>query len=589
MLGHPAMLAQDVQAAFAGALVDEWARAGVTDVVVCPGSRSTPVLVAVGEAAEQGRARLHVVLDERSAGFFALGLGRASGRPAVVVTTSGTAAAELHPAVIEAHHAGVPLLAVTADRPAELQDCGAPQTIRQPGLFGECLRWESAPGVPDLAAAGAWRSLASRAVLEALGGAHRPGPVHLNLAFREPLLGSAAAVRPAIAGRPGARPWHRARPRAELLPPPDVVDLLAKAGERVVVVAGNGAGDDAQGPQAVRRMARATGWPVLADPLSGCRTPGSVASADALLRAAAVRQWQPDLVLRLGAPWASRVVNEWLAGLQCPQVLVDPWGAWAAPDRSPGEVVVASPGALCRAVAERADALRAGTPSDWAKRWALAEKLAQGAIDAALTQERALTEPGIARCLVSAVPRGSNVVVSSSMPVRDVEWWAKPRDGVRFLANRGANGIDGVLSTALGVAAGSGGRPSTALMGDLAFLYDAGALLGASERGLDLDVVVVDNDGGGIFNFLPQASGQPPERFERLWGTPHGADLCALSRAYGASVEEVPDLGRLGSALSGGGVGKGLRIFVARTDRAANVTVHRSLHTAVDAALTGLA
>ena len=208
-------LPQDVQAAFACALVDEWVRAGVTDVVVCPGSRSTPLLIAVAEATEEGRLRAHSVLDERSAGFFALGLGLAAGVPAPVVTTSGTAAVELHPAVVEAHHAGVPMLAVTADRPPELQDCGAPQTVRQAGLYGDAVRWEASPGVPGPESAGTWRSLASRSVAEARGGARRPGPVHLNLAFREPLIGSAEAFPSIPEGRPGGAPWHRmARPDA---------------------------------------------------------------------------------------------------------------------------------------------------------------------------------------------------------------------------------------------------------------------------------------------------------------------------------------------------------------------------------------
>ncbi len=614
--------ANDVQAAFAGVLVDEWVRAGVTDAVACPGSRSTPLLVALAEAAERGALRLHVLLDERSAGFFTLGLSLASssGLPAVVVTTSGTAAAELLPSVLEAHHSGVPMLAVTADRPPELQDSGAPQTVHQVGLYGEAVRWEASPGVPELAAAPSWRSLASRSVLEARGGARRPGPVHLNLAFREPLLGSADRVlgpvglglrsgpevdaaaqeadRAALSlvrdGRPGGAPWHQVRARQDEVPPSDIVQMLAEAGERGLVVAGGGGGSGAGaiGADAVAELSAATGWPVMASPLSGCRLPGAIGAADALLRSPLVQGWQPDVVVRLGAPWASRVVNEWLAALSCTQVLVDPWGVWAAPDHAPGEVVVTSPAALCQAVAK---AVRGkvgghrGPSSDWARRWSLAESAAQKAIGAALAREADLTEPGIARALVDAVPAGGTVVVSSSMPIRDVEWWGRPRDGLAVVANRGVNGIDGVLSTALGFATSGHSGPVTALLGDLAFLYDAGALLRAGGAGVDLDVVVVDNDGGGIFNFLPHAGAQPPARFERLWGTPHGADVVAIARGYGVVVEEVPDLASLASAVVEGGHGKGFRVFVARTDRAGNVAVHRRLHTAVEAAVVGLA
>lgn len=615
MTGFPAP--QDVQAAFASVVVDEWVRAGVREAVVCPGSRSTPLLVALGEASERGALRLHVLADERSAGFFALGLGMAAGMPAPVVTTSGTAAAELHPAVVEAYHAGVPMIAVTADRPPELQDFGAPQTITQGGLFGKAVRWEAAPGAPDLGAAWSWRSLASRSVHEARGSSGRPGPVHLNLAFREPLLGSAAAVleggvdsratgtamgQVAIGtaggqdprrglelmrrGRPDGAPWHSWRGDSLVPPRPDAVDALAGAGERGLIVAGAGAGD----PEAVWQLCRATGWPVLATPQSGARSPGAIGSADALLRTAVVRGWRPDVVLRLGASWASRVVNEWLAGLDSPQVLVGPGGWWAAPDRPPGESVVGSPELVCRAVAERVEKARKAGRADgqWAQQWSLAEGLAQEAIDTVLSGEAGMNEPAVARMLLAEVPAGGTVFVSSSMPVREVEWWSRPCDGVRVLANRGANGIDGVLSSALGVAAGLSPSRVTALVGDLAFLYDAGALQAARRSGIDLDVILVDNDGGGIFNFLPQAAGQPPERFERLWGTPHGADLAAVARGYGAAVEEAEDLKTLAGAIAERGRAKGVRVFVVRTDRSENVALHDRLNAAVEKAVQRL-
>ncbi|HXR22091.1 MAG TPA: thiamine pyrophosphate-dependent enzyme, partial [Acidimicrobiales bacterium] len=370
-----------------------------------------------------------------------------------------------------------------------------------------------------------------------------------------------------------------------------------------LVVAGGGdsAGRGAIGPEAVLQLSAATGWPVIASPLSGCRLPGAIGAADALLRSPVVQGWHPDVVVRLGAPWASRTVNEWLAGLSCLQVLVDPWGVWAAPDHVPGEVVVTSPVALCEAVAKAVNEAGGaatsrsspgggdeGSSGEWARRWSLAESAAQDAIDATLAREVDLTEPGIARTLLEAVPAGGTLVVSSSMPIRDVEWWGRPRGGLAVVANRGVNGIDGVLSTALGFATSGNAGPVTALLGDLAFLYDVGALLGAPRAGVDLDVVVVDNDGGGIFNFLPQAGAQPPQRFERLWGTPHGADLVAVARGYGVAVEEVPDLARLAGAVAAGGRGKGFRLFVAKTDRFANVAVHKRLHAAVEAAVMGL-
>jgi 2-succinyl-5-enolpyruvyl-6-hydroxy-3-cyclohexene-1-carboxylate synthase len=568
----------DVQAAFVAALVDEWVRAGVTDAVVAPGSRSTPVLAAL---AADGRIRLHVVLDERSGGFVALGLGLATGRPALVVTTSGTAAVELHPAVVEADQAGVALLVVTADRPAELHHVGAPQTVEQVGLYGSSPRWAVNPGVADDVAAGTWRSLGARAVAESVHHPAGPGPVHLNLELREPLLGSPAAVP---AGRPGGASWHEVRPPAGVLPAPSTVAQLADAaGSPGLIVAGAGA------PPApvVLELADALGWPVLADARSGCRVPhpGVVAAADSLLRVPEVASWRPSTVLRLGQPWASKVLAQWLAALgpATTQVLVDPAGAWSDPDRTAAVVERSRPEALCRAVLDRRPG--AAPATEWRCRWMAAERAAQRAIDEHLAGVGGLTEAAVARLVVAAVPAGSTLMVSSSMPVRDVEWWGAPRPGLSVVANRGANGIDGVVSTALGVALGAG--PTTCLVGDLAFLYDAGALLGAAGRPLSLSFVVVDNDGGGIFDFLPQAAALPAERFERLWSTPHGLDLVEVARAYGVAAEAVGDLAALGAAL--GAPVPGVRVLVARTDRAGNVAAHDRLNAAVAAAVTKLA
>jgi 2-succinyl-5-enolpyruvyl-6-hydroxy-3-cyclohexene-1-carboxylate synthase len=565
------MTAADVQASFAATLVDEWARAGVTDAVVAPGSRSTPLLLAL---AADGRLRVHVVLDERSAGFFALGIGLATGRPAVVVTTSGTAAAELHPAVVEAHQAGVPLLAVTADRPPELHGVGAPQTIDQDGLFGSALRWSAAPGVADGEAAGTWRSLASRAVAESVRAPAGPGPVHLNLAFREPLLGTPTVVP---AGRAAGGPWHSVL-RRPVLPPDDVVARLrGLVGRRGLIVAGAGTA----GP--VGQLAESLGWPVFADPPSGARVPGrrTVAAADTLLRLPTVAAWRPEVVLRLGQPWASRVVSTWLASLDtAEQVLIDPHGRWSDPERRATTVVQADIAPLCQAVVTGE-----AVESDWATQWTGAEAAAQGAIDLVLGRHDALTEPAVARIVAAEVADGATLFVSSSMPVRDVEWYSRPRPGLAVRANRGANGIDGIVSTALGLAAAG---PVVALVGDLAFLYDAGALLWARQRDVSCTLVVVDNNGGGIFSFLPQASGVAKDRFERLWGTPHGMDLASVARAYGLPVTAVARPCDLPPALAAASEGGGVRVIHVRTDREANVAVHREIEEAVRQAVVSL-
>lgn len=562
----------NVQAALAATLVDEWVRAGLTDAVVCPGSRSTPLALALADAEGAGRLRVHVFLDERSAGFCALGLALASGKPALVLTTSGTAAVELHPAVVEAAAAGVGLLACTADRPPELHDVGAPQTVDQRRLYGTAARWfgEVSARLPERT----WRSVAARAWVEATAG----GPVQLNLVFDEPLVTEpevrAEAAAAAPAGRPGGRPWHVSGgdpgpARAESVEA--AIELCARA-ERGIVVAGRGAGD----PKAVRALAERAGWVVLADPLSGCRVPGAVGAFDALVRCEAfVARHRPDAVLRLGAPPASRALAEWLASLDCPQVVAAAHG-WPDPERVATLVARGDPTPLLWALAEAAN----GCARAWAESWLAAERRAQDAIDAVLAAHLRPTEPGIARSVVWALPEGATLVVSSSMPVREVEWFGAPRDGLRVLANRGANGIDGVVSTALGVALAASG-PVAALVGDLAVLHDVGALLWAPERACRLVLVVVDNEGGGIFEFLPQARAVARPTFERLFATPHRLDLARLMAAYGLSVEVVSELGLLAPALRRALGAGGVRALLVRTDRRATVGVHREIEDAV--------
>jgi 2-succinyl-5-enolpyruvyl-6-hydroxy-3-cyclohexene-1-carboxylate synthase len=549
-----------VQATFAATVVDEWVRAGVVDAVVAPGSRSTPLALALDARAE---VRVHVHVDERSAGFYALGLGLATGQPAIVLTTSGTAAAELHPAVVEAHHAHVPLLACTADRPPELHDVGASQAIDQTHLFGRAARWFAQPGVPDDRARGTWRSLAARAVAEARGASGAPGPVHLNLAFREPLVGEPDALP---AARPGGRSWHSVERAA-----PGALDISDRvAGRRGIIVAGA----DAPGPLVVHGMAEALGWPVVADARSGCRVPArtTVGACDALLRAPAfAAAHRPDVVLRLGAPLTSRVLNEWLAATGADQVLAHPRHAWLDPERTAASVTASV--TVARPVP---------SPPEWLDGWVEAEHTAQAAIASVLEGHPEPTEPGVARELLDILPRDAVLMVSSSMPVRDLEWYARPREGVRVVANRGASGIDGIVSTALGIAAGTRGRPTVALLGDLAFLHDAGGLLACGGRDVDCTIVVVDNDGGGIFSFLPQAELVAPDRFETLFATPHGLDLAALATAYGVPVTRVARLHELRAALEG----RGVRVVLVRTERAVNVAVHHEINGAVVAALT---
>lgn len=586
----------DAQAAYAATLVDEWVRAGIAHAVVCPGSRSTPLALAL--AAHPG-ITVHIRLDERSAAFVALGLGLSTGRPAVLLTTSGTAAVELHPAVVEADLAGVPLLACTADRPAELHQIGAPQAIDQTRLYGSSTRWFFEPGVAEEATSHTWRSIASRSVAEALCGPAGPGPVHLNLAFRDPLLPSSTPTPPARPGRPGDAPWHRAG--VVPLPAPDsVIAELVGAGRRGVIVAGADGGD----PEAVRGLSRALGWPVLADPRSRVRTGAAevVGAADGILRSGEfTRRFVPDVVLRLGAPWVSKVVNQWLADLSragSPQVVVDPWWRWLDPDRGATTVVRADPTILCRAVIDQAGHHEADPA--WSGGWQAAESAAQAALCALLEPDQgrggdlgALAESALARRLFRSLPSEAIMVVSSSMPVRDVEAYGPPRSSPPWvLANRGANGIDGVVSTSLGIAQGSR-RPTVALVGDLAFLHDCSALVRSPGVELPCTIVVADNGGGGIFSFLPPAAALPAATFEQLFGTPQATDVAAVAGGFGLPVTDVDDVDAAVSAVGRTlGTGELSVVRVRLPGRDENVEGHRrvnqSVVAAVDAAIGAL-
>jgi len=587
------------QARFCATLVDEWVRHGAAHAVVAPGSRSTPLALALAGRPE---VALHVVLDERSAAFTALGLGRATGVPAILLCTSGTAAVGFHAAVVEAGLSLVPMLVCTADRPPELHQVGAPQAIEQVGLYGTAPVW-AVDIDPQAWSTASWRSLASRAALAAA-----TGPVHLNLRFREPLLGDPQGDLPAA--RPGARPWHqevvvegaegatglrRSGPGGamgaggERREQPDQAQAALRLefggpgldladSRRVLVVAGEGC------DRRWAEVAAAGPWPVLADSLSGWRVPGpaTVAGFDAIVRhLPANGDLAPDLVLHLGRPPASRALGEWFDRDGARHVLVDPAGRWLDPARRADVHVTAAPDALLRRWQEELP-----PPEDgWLTRWQRAEASAQGAISTVLGRHPEVTEPGLARDLTAHLPVGAALVVSSSMPIRDVEWFAEPRLGLELHANRGANGIDGVTSTALGVALAGAGRPTACLLGDLAFLHDSGALAGLAARPCALTLVVIDNHGGGIFSFLPQATQLPPDRFEQLFGTPQPVDLKALAAAHALPVTEVSAAADLAPALAEATAAGGVRILLARTDRAANVAIHQELAAAVGAAL----
>lgn len=561
------MQSTNVTASFCATVVDEWCRLGVRHAVVAPGSRSTPMVVALANAPD---ITLHIFHDERSAAFAALGISTVTRLATLLLCTSGTAAANFYPAIIEASHNEVPLLALTADRPPELQGVGAAQTIDQRNLYGNVVRLFVDAGVPDDDDTNNWRRTARR-VLGATQ-AERAGPVHLNLAFREPLLDAAPAV---VAPRDEVSPLNR--PKTAALGTTVLSQLATHlSGRRGVIVAGARGAEQ----RVLASLGAHLGWPMLADPLGGSRSddPGAIRHADAWLRDAGVaRQFAPDVVLRFGTLPASKVVNGWLRDCGVDIVAVGASPFLIDPDRRVSLHVVGDPNTIC------VDIMGVTSPADaeWRDRWQRAEAAARTIVARTLDDEAVLSEPGVARTLAAALPANARLVVSSSMPIRDIEWYAGACDHLVVHSNRGVNGIDGVVSTAVGIAAASG-APTGLLIGDIAFMHDINGLLGIAERAVDLRVVVVDNQGGGIFSFLPQRSTLGSDTFERLFGTPHRADLAGLATAHDVATQVVTTSRQLHDAVQL----VGPRVTVVKTNRDENVMQHDAVHQAIIAGVT---
>jgi 2-succinyl-5-enolpyruvyl-6-hydroxy-3-cyclohexene-1-carboxylate synthase len=529
--------------ALARVLVDELLRNGVTDAVLSPGSRSAPLAFALHAA----DVRLHVRIDERSAAFLALGLAKESGRPVPVVTTSGTAAANLHPAVIEASYAHVPLLLLTADRPAELRGTGANQTIDQTHLYGSAVREfvEVEAGEP-----GYLRSVVCRAIACASGDlGTAPGPVHLNVAFRDPLVPDGDGLPE---GRPGGAPWT-----TRVAPPEVVVD--DDLPDRTVVVMGDGADLRAVA------LAESRGWPIVAEPSSGATGPNVVDCAELVLDG----DWPvPERVLVVGRPTLSRNVGRLIAS--APSDVVARHGVWADAHRRATRVLPAVPSVKGYSAGPSGGG-NAHPVSIHAEEWVQLGRRARAAVEPLLA--RGLSEPAVAQLVVDSAP--DLLVVGSSKPVRDL-FLAGPT--TRVLANRGAAGIDGMVSTAIGAALSHGGH-TVALLGDLTFLHDSnGLVIGPDEPRPDLTVVVVNNDGGAIFGLLEQGAPEHAEAFERVFGTPHGTDLEQLCAATRTTFTRAGTREELEKALEERG---GTRVVEVRTDRAAAVALDRELRAAV--------
>jgi 2-succinyl-5-enolpyruvyl-6-hydroxy-3-cyclohexene-1-carboxylate synthase len=558
----------DVALACASAFVNALASFGLRDVCVSPGSRSTPIALAL---ARHNDIRLHVHLDERSSAFFALGLAKASGVPTAVVTTSGTAAVNLFPAIVEASMSRVPMIVLTADRPPELRGVGANQTIDQIELFGEYARWFTDAPIPAEGpdAGRSWYMLGADAYREACAA----GPVHVNLPFREPLvasgepvdLGAGFAVAPAGIGLSEGE-----------MPDDDDVAEFAD----YVTSGGNGlvyAGGLRISTHWFVDLGDRLGWPVIAEPTSGSRIPGTLGAGQHLFaNADFAAAHVPDLLLQIGAAPTSRPALEAVRTAHR-LVIVDPDDIVGDPHRRAERHFPVHPGNL---VFRALESITATQDKPWLSEWHDADKRAIWAIDALLDSWDQPFEGRIARDVADSAPDGSTLVVGSSMPVRDLDAYMRPRGGLRVLANRGASGIDGFVSTALGVAAT--GVTTTALCGDLTLLHDVGSLLWSARRGYDCVFVVPNNDGGAIFSFLPQR--ELPE-FEELFVTPHGLDLATVCRAARAGHTLVERAGELIPAVDRARAAGGVHVVEVPTDRERNVELHAAVREAVGAAL----
>jgi 2-succinyl-5-enolpyruvyl-6-hydroxy-3-cyclohexene-1-carboxylate synthase len=582
--------------AYLGVFVDELVRHGVAHVVICPGSRSTPLALSI---AEQPALRRWVLVDERSAAFFALGLAKARQQPVILLCTSGTAAANFLPAIAEARQSRIPLIVLTADRPPELRDNGAPQTMDQLQLYGTFVKWfvEMATPLADEGMLRYSRTIAGRAVAQALTAP--AGPVHLNFPLREPLIPApiVGQILPpqrtgaGWQGRDAAQPFVQTLAAARTLPQVEVVRLarrLAGVKRGLLVV---GPHDDDALAEPLTALAARLGFPILADPLARLRHGPHdhaliVDSYDAILRDANwVREVQPELVLRFGAMPTAKPLAQYLAAHpDCQQLVVDGGAGWLDPSSSAAQMIHADGRWLVEALLSELPMHTLLTP--WAELWQAAQHTTRETLNAGIADFEPLFEGRVFTELAQQLPPNATLLVGNSMPIRDCDTFlGGTHHYLRVLGNRGVNGIDGLNSTALGLAAAST-DPVVLVVGDLSFYHDLNGLLAAKRYSLNLTIVVVNNDGGGIFSFLPQAD--YPKHFEDLFGTPHGLDFAPVVAMYGGRFTRITAWDEFRAAVTNGSKTGGLHVIEVPTDRTLNVTLHRRLWPQVNAQLAAL-
>jgi 2-succinyl-5-enolpyruvyl-6-hydroxy-3-cyclohexene-1-carboxylate synthase len=605
--------------AYVGAFVDELQRSGLHHIVICPGSRSTPLALAFA-ATPALHCWMHI--DERSAAFFALGMAKRLNEPVALLCTSGTASANFLPAIAEAHLTHVPLLVLTADRPHELRDCGAPQAIDQNHLYGTHVKWFVDTALPEATneALRYIRTIADRAMAQTL--TVPAGPVHLNMPFREPLTPMALLDQPmppldrrdpvAWQGRSGNKPYTTVQTGGDRQTTLEagialeLVDTIATSPHGLIIV---GPQTDAGLSAPLLQLAQKTGYPILADPLSQLRgfsgeNNAIISSYDAFLHDEHfLAHYKPQLVLRFGSMPTSKPVLLYLKryASTCQQIVIDPQHGWDEPTQLAEQIFYAGALTFIQEVIQTLDHL--DTPGHeetsrllnaqsvqrertaWTTAWQKTERITRKTLSSAIADFPELFEGRIFTELAELLPASALLYVGNSMPIRDMDTFFWPQSyALRCLGNRGANGIDGVISSALGAsAAGSSDERAVLVIGDLSFFHDLNGLLAARLHRLNLTIVLVNNDGGGIFSFLPQAA--YPEHFEQLFGTPTGLDFRPVVEMYGGTYERITDWETFRRVMSNNLAVGGLRVVEIPTERASNVTMHRQLWQFVEHAL----
>ena len=577
--------------ALAGAFIDELARCGLEHVCICPGSRSSPLAIAF---ARHPGIRTWVHLDERSASFFALGMARATGKPVAVVCSSGTASANFLPAVVEARYGSVPLLALTADRPPEMVDWGTLQTIDQTRMYGSHAKWSVNMPPPEATTEmmSYARSVACRAYFSA--GSAPAGPVHVDFPFREPLEPVAVPSdfpesipeqeMEAWRGREDGKPFVFS-PDPERKPRPEDIQQLAAslAGtERGLIVCGPQSGS--MPAEVVTELAWKLGYPILADTLSGLRCGPHdrslvIDSYDAFIRdSELVDSLAPELVIRLGALPVSKPLTQYLEKhKQARHILVDESNDWRDPFRLTSQLFQVSPALFCESLSP---ALHIGrSEGEWSRRWRRIAGASRDALDYTLEECGEMFEGKVFSRLAALLPDDTVLFAGNSMPIRDMDtFFLSTRRSIQFMANRGASGIDGVVSSALGVAAVSQKRV-VLVLGDISLYHDMNGLLAAGAHGLNATIIVLNNNGGGIFSFLPQADYQ--DVFETYFGTPHGLTFGAAAEMYGLDYSLADDWDTFDRSVLESLSGNGVALIEAPGDRERNVALHRQVWEAV--------